>query len=111
MVRLDGVKVVEDGAAAFGGDVEFALEGELAYLVEADAEEFGYLDRGDVVGHGVFVRFLAMKLWAVLAISRVAFRDAASCVNHRFLVRSFVRTYVLETCVEQACLSCVGVLC
>lgn len=84
MVRLDVVKVVEDGASLFPGDNEFTLKGELAYLVEADAEQVGGFDRGDVVGHGVSVQFLAMKLWPVLAISRVAFRDAASCVNHRF---------------------------
>lgn len=53
MVRLDGVEVVEDGAPSFPGDNEFTLEGELADLVEADAEEVGGFDRGDVLGHGV----------------------------------------------------------
>ena len=41
MVRLDGVEVVEDGASSFPGDDEFTLEGELPYLVEADAEDLG----------------------------------------------------------------------
>ena len=53
MVRLDGVEVVEDGAAAFPGDNEFTLEGELPDLVEADAEVFGRFECGDLVGHGV----------------------------------------------------------
>ena len=53
MVRLDGVEVVEDGAAAFGGDNEFTLEGELSDLVEADAEDVGGFECGDVLGHGV----------------------------------------------------------
>jgi hypothetical protein len=53
MVRLDGVLVVEDGASSFRGDNEFTLEGELPDLVEADAEDVGCLDRGDVLGHGV----------------------------------------------------------
>ena len=53
MVRLDGVEVVEDGASSFPGDNEFTLEGELADLVEADAEDVGRLDRGDAFGHGV----------------------------------------------------------
>jgi hypothetical protein len=53
MVRLDGVEVVEDGAPSLGGDNEFTLEGELSYLVEADAEDVGCLDGGDVFGHGV----------------------------------------------------------
>ena len=52
MVRLDGVKVVEDGAAAFRGDNEFTLEGELPDLVEADAEDVGGFEGGDVLGHG-----------------------------------------------------------
>ena len=53
MVRLDGVEVVEDGAAAFGGDNQFTLEGELPDLVEADAEEICGFEGGDVLGHGV----------------------------------------------------------
>ena len=53
MVRLDGVEVVEDGASSFPGDDEFTLEGELAYLVEADAECLGRFECGDLVGHGV----------------------------------------------------------
>lgn len=53
MVRLDGVEVVEDGASAFGGDNEFTLEGELSDLVEADAEDVGGFEGGDVFGHGV----------------------------------------------------------
>ena len=53
MVRLDGVEVVEDGASSFRGDNEFTLEGELSDLVEADAEDVGGFDRGDVLGHGV----------------------------------------------------------
>lgn len=53
MVRLDGVEVVEDGAPSLAGDNEFTLEGELPYLVEADAEVVGGFDRGDVLGHGV----------------------------------------------------------
>ena len=53
MVRLDGVEVVEDGASSFPGDNEFTLEGELPYLVEADAEDLGRFDGGDLVGHGV----------------------------------------------------------
>ena len=52
MVRLDGVFVVKDGPASLRGDVEFPLEGELPDLVEADFEEFGGLDGGDVFGHG-----------------------------------------------------------
>ena len=53
MVRLDGVEVVEDCASSFPGDNEFTLEGELADLVEADAEVVGGFDGGDLVGHGV----------------------------------------------------------
>lgn len=53
MVRLDGVEVVEDGASSFRGDNEFTLEGELPDLVEADAEEVGGFEGGDVLGHGV----------------------------------------------------------
>ena len=53
MVRLDGVEVVEDGASSFPGDNEFTLEGELAYLVEADAEDVGRFECRDLVGHGV----------------------------------------------------------
>ncbi len=53
MVRLDGVKVVEDGASSLRGDNEFTLEGELSDLVEADAEEVGCFEGGDVFGHGV----------------------------------------------------------
>ena len=53
MVRLDGVKVVEDGPAALPGDNQFTLEGELSYLVEADAEDVGRFECGDLVGHGV----------------------------------------------------------
>lgn len=53
MVRLDGVEVVEDGAPSLAGDNEFTLEGELPYLVEADAEVVGGFNRGDVLGHGV----------------------------------------------------------
>jgi hypothetical protein len=44
MVRLDGVEVVEDSPASFPGDNEFTLEGELADLVEADAEDVGRFD-------------------------------------------------------------------
>jgi len=51
MVRLDGVEVVEDGASSFRGDNEFTLESQLSDLVEADAEDVGCLDRGDVLGH------------------------------------------------------------
>ena len=53
MVRLYCVEVVEDGAASFRGDNEFTLEGELPDLVEADAEDVGCLEGGDVLGHGV----------------------------------------------------------
>jgi len=53
MVRLDGVEVVEDGASSFRGDNEFTLEGELPDLVEADAEDVGGFEGGDVFGHGV----------------------------------------------------------
>jgi hypothetical protein len=53
MVRLDGVEVVEDGAPSFRGDNEFTLEGELPDLVEADAEDVGGFECGDVLGHGV----------------------------------------------------------
>ena len=53
MVRLDGVLVVEDGASSFRGDNEFTLEGQLSDLVEADAEEVGCFEGGDVFGHGV----------------------------------------------------------
>ena len=53
MVRLDGVEVVEDGASSFPGDNEFTLEGELSYLVEADAEDLGRFECRDLVGHGV----------------------------------------------------------
>ena len=53
MVRLYCVEVVEDGASSFRGDNEFTLEGELPDLVEADAEDVGGLDGGDVLGHGV----------------------------------------------------------
>ena len=53
MVRLDGVEVVEDGASSFRGDNEFTLEGELPDLVEADAEDVGGFEGGDVLGHGV----------------------------------------------------------
>jgi len=53
MVRLDGVLVVENLPASFRGDNEFPLEGELSDLVEADAEEVGGFEGGDVVGHGV----------------------------------------------------------
>ncbi len=53
MVRLDGVEVVEDGASSFPGDDEFTLEGELAYLVEADAEVVGGFDGSDLLGHGL----------------------------------------------------------
>ena len=53
MVRLDGVFVVEDGASSLAGDVQLPLEGELSDLVEADAEEFGGFECGDLVGHGV----------------------------------------------------------
>ena len=53
MVRLDGVKVVEDGASSFPGDNEFTLEGELSDLVEADAEDVGCFECGDLFGHGV----------------------------------------------------------
>jgi len=53
MVRLDGVEVVEDGASSLPGDNEFTLEGELADLVEADAEDLGRFECRDLVGHGV----------------------------------------------------------
>ena len=53
MVRLDGVEVVEDGPSALPVDNEFTLEGELSYLVEADAEDVGRFECGDLVGHGV----------------------------------------------------------
>lgn len=53
MVRLDGVEVVEDGAASFRGDNEFTLESQLPDLVEADAEDVGGFEGGDVLGHGV----------------------------------------------------------
>ena len=53
MVRLDGVEVVEDGASSFPGDNEFTLEGELPDLVEADAEDVGGFECGDLFGHGV----------------------------------------------------------
>lgn len=53
MVRLDGVEVVEDGASSLPGDNEFTLEGELAYLVEADAEDVGRFECRDLLGHGV----------------------------------------------------------
>jgi hypothetical protein len=53
MVRLDGVEVVEDSPASFPGDNEFTLEGELADLVEADAEDVGRFECRDLVGHGV----------------------------------------------------------
>ena len=53
MVRLDGVFVVEDCASSLAGDDEFTLEGELAYLVEADAEVVGGFECSDVLGHGV----------------------------------------------------------
>jgi len=53
MVRLDCVEVVEDGASSFRGDNEFTLEGELSDLVEADAEDVGCFEGGDVLGHGV----------------------------------------------------------
>ena len=53
MVRLNGVEVVEDGASSLGGDNEFTLEGELPDLVEADAEDVGGFEGGDVFGHGV----------------------------------------------------------
>ena len=53
MVRLDGVEVVENGASSLPGDNEFTLEGELSYLVEADAEDLGRFECGDLFGHGV----------------------------------------------------------
>ena len=53
MVRLDGVFVVEDCPASLGGDNEFPLEGELSDLVEADAEDVGGFEGGDLLGHGV----------------------------------------------------------
>ena len=53
MVRLDGVEVVEDGASSLAGDDEFTLEGELPDLVEADAEDVGRFDGGDLLGHDV----------------------------------------------------------
>ena len=53
MVRLNGVEVVEDGASSLPVDNEFTLEGELAYLVEADAEDVGGFECGDLFGHGV----------------------------------------------------------
>ena len=64
MVRLDGVLVVEDGPAALRGHVQLPLESELSDLVEADAEDVGGFECGDLVGHGVcpFV-FLVAKFW------------------------------------------------
>ena len=53
MVRLDGVEVVENGASSFPRDNEFTLEGELPDLVEADAEDVGGFECGDLFGHGV----------------------------------------------------------
>lgn len=53
MVRLDGVEVVENGASSLPGDNEFTLEGELSYLVEADAEDLGRFKCRDLFGHGV----------------------------------------------------------
>ena len=53
MVRRDGVFVVEDGASSLRGDVQLPLEGELSDLVEADSEEFGGFECGDLLGHGV----------------------------------------------------------
>ena len=53
MVRLDGVEVVEDGPSSLRGDNEFTLKGQLAYLVEADAENVGRFECGDLFGHGV----------------------------------------------------------
>lgn len=53
MVRLDGVEVVENGASSIPGDNEFTLEGELSYLVEADAEDLGRFKCRDLFGHGV----------------------------------------------------------
>ena len=53
MVRLDGVFVVEDGPAALAGDNEFTLEGELPDLVEADSEDVGGFECGDLFAHGV----------------------------------------------------------
>ena len=52
MVRLDGVLVVEDCPASLRYDVEFALEGELSDLVEADSEDVGGFECGDLFGHG-----------------------------------------------------------
>ena len=53
MVRVDGVFVVEDGASSLRGDVQLPLEGELSDLVEADAEDVGGFECGDLLGHGV----------------------------------------------------------
>ncbi len=53
MVRLYCVKVVEDGASSLRGDNKFTLESELSDLVEADAEDVGGFEGGDVLGHGV----------------------------------------------------------
>jgi hypothetical protein len=81
MVRLDGVLVVEDELAAFGYDDDLALESQLSDLVEADFKQFGGLDCGDVFAHGVswcvWFAVLVDEFNAVLAISRVAFRDGS----------------------------------
>ena len=72
MVRLNGVLVVEDGAASLRGDVEFPLEGELPDLVEADAEEVGGFEGGDVLGHGVpFVVHVVGMGWPQVCVANV----------------------------------------
>ena len=72
MVRLNGVLVVEDGPASLRGDVEFPLEGELPDLVEADAEEVGGFEGGDVLGHGVpFVVHVVGMGWPQVCVANV----------------------------------------
>jgi hypothetical protein len=70
MVRLDGVLVVEDELAAFGYDDDLALEGELSDLVEADFEDVGCFDGGEMFGHGcsLMVQSVGMgwpQVWVV----------------------------------------------
>jgi hypothetical protein len=72
IVRLDGVKVVEDGPSALPGDNEFTLEGELPYLVEADAEDVGRFECGDLVGHGVSLMVHVVGMgWSQVWVAKV----------------------------------------
>jgi hypothetical protein len=72
MVRLDGVEVVEDGASSFPGDNEFTLEGELADLVEADAEVVGRFECGDLFGHGVSLMVQSVGIgWPQVCVANV----------------------------------------